>query len=796
MAHAILGNPVASAIGGADKSLWLTVYHKKIGKIRNSIRREALPPANLIDDLAKVLDEAHDVFSKLLQALLRQLDEEEESDEAATCALGSDAMARRFLALLCELKDVEEASAAEIRAACARCLVYLGDVARYRRMHLRPPLDNDMATSPAASAPVLLGSHHTEWREAARCYHRALLISTTNAGSAHNQLAVLSQTEADRPFAIMHYLCALSVTRPFEVARDNLLAFVGKATGSSSDGVGGFGGGGGPGGGGTLGGVGITSNLRGGVPAPKSLLRAEALQRQAAQAKDAAEAICAGLALLFCAPRGSERGNGVATALAHAAGSAGGAARPPSRSTWTHGPYPPPTSLDQYLDRLGRVVGTRCAEGGETDDAEEGKLPLRLVQPLLISAVCAVHRLYRRGGGDGSGNGDELDDGAALALDALLGLIFALHSRLPPTQARSDSAAGAHDSGFALLAVLDADDSSPHSGEGAAAMPARTVPPDGALRGAAGRRCQCQCQVLCGLLPAVSYLSGAPSMLRGASSRRLEQLASALITLRARCGGDELGVSGGEEAEATTMPQIEPMDLTADPPLTPLHLCLLGLSPFEASLATLGPSARRRLRLTQGGRHDESATSAAKAGSGAGSTNVHAHEEGSEAIAAALQTGMVLCIRKLATSRDTPESVREALVSSNSRTSVGAPIRAESSSSSVVFGKRAAGSGGRDEMPLRMPPPPCPPPAQREPAAAAPDLCRVQMTDVQLHTAATPAPMVATAAARGGAGCLGAIGAKRERVWEWPFGERPTSPRRVPDGKAPLAWLRTVTCDK
>ena len=448
--------------------------------------------------------------------------------------------------------------------------------------------------------------------------------------------------------------------------------------------------------------------------------------------------------------------------------------KPPSRSTWTHGPY-------RY--------GTRCAEGGETDDAEEGKLPLRLVQPLLLSAVCAVHRLYRCGSGDGSGNGDELDDGAALALDALLGLIFALHSRLPPTQARSDSAAGAHDSGFALLDVLDADDSSPHSGEGAAAMPARTVPPDGASSGAAGRRCQSQCQVLCGLLPAVSYLSGAPSMLRGASSRRLEQLASALITLRARCGGDELGVGGGEEEAAT-------MDLTAAPPLTPLHLCLLGLSPFEASLATLGPSARRRLRLTQGGGDRESATRAAKAGSGAGSTNAHAHEDGSEAVTAALQTGMVLCIRKLATSRDTPESVREALVSSNSRASMDAPTRAESCSSSVGIGKRAAGSGGPDEMPLRMPPPPCPPPAQREPAAAAPDLCRVQMTDVQLHTAATPTPMVATVAARGGAGCLGAIGAKRERVWEWPFGERPTSPRRVPDGKAPLAWLRTVTCDK
>ena len=222
MSLSLLNDPVATAVNGTDRTLWLSVYHKRIGGFRASIRREVAAPSAILDGLAAALDEADRIFSELLHALLQRLGE---ADEAASRSLSAEPVARRFIALGAA---VEPPPFAAMRAACARCLVYLGDVARYRQMHLRPPPAPAPSSSPALE---LLGAHHTEWRLAARCYQRSLLISADQAGSAHNQLAVLSQTQGERAGAMMHYLCALSATKPFEVARDNLLALVEKSIG-------------------------------------------------------------------------------------------------------------------------------------------------------------------------------------------------------------------------------------------------------------------------------------------------------------------------------------------------------------------------------------------------------------------------------------------------------------------------------------------------------------------------------------------------------------------------------------
>ena len=180
---AILTDPIASALNGTDRTLWLTVYHKRIGSYRSSIRREAMPPTALTDGLAATLDEADEVFSRLLHSLMNHLQEEDyDDDDAATSgALSAKTVARRFLALLGKPPHDEPAPAPALRAACARCLVYLGDVARYRQMHLRPPPQEPRP--PLGPPPELLGVAHAEWRAAARCYHRALLVSIAQASA-------------------------------------------------------------------------------------------------------------------------------------------------------------------------------------------------------------------------------------------------------------------------------------------------------------------------------------------------------------------------------------------------------------------------------------------------------------------------------------------------------------------------------------------------------------------------------------------------------------------------------------
>ena len=275
----------------------------------------------------------------------------------------------------------------------------------------------------------------------------------------------------------MHYLCALSVTRPFEVARDNLLAFVGKATGSSSDGVGSFGGGG-PGGGGTLGGVGITSNLRGGVPAPKSLL-VPRRWRRAAQAKMQPKQSVLGSPFSLRAPRRRRMASRPPSPTQRAqraerrgllAGRPGRTVRIRPRRVWTSTWIGWGASL---------VLAVPRAEKRTTLRGQASAAPCPAVADLR--RLCGAPP-YRRGGGDGRATATSWTTALLLRWTPARS-IFALHSRLPPTQARSDSQR-------ALMMWLRSAGRPRrrrfiHSGEGAAAMPARTVPPDGALRGAA-----------------------------------------------------------------------------------------------------------------------------------------------------------------------------------------------------------------------------------------------------------------------------------------------------------------------
>eukprot|EP00053_Salpingoeca_punica_P015686 m.144974 g.144974 ORF g.144974 m.144974 type:complete len:756 (+) comp16777_c0_seq3:128-2395(+) len=92
---------------------------------------------------------------------------------------------------------------------CHQCLVYLGDLARYREMFATEP------TPPSHS-------HAPSHSEATRYYIQALLVLPGD-GTPHNQLAILAGAGPDRTLsALYHYFRCVSSVKVFSHAEPNL----------------------------------------------------------------------------------------------------------------------------------------------------------------------------------------------------------------------------------------------------------------------------------------------------------------------------------------------------------------------------------------------------------------------------------------------------------------------------------------------------------------------------------------------------------------------------------------------
>lgn len=100
------------------------------------------------------------------------------------------------------------ASDAELRMcqmSCHRCLIYLGDLARYKELHA----DGDVASR--------------DWSVAAGYYLQAAALWPAS-GNPHNQMAVLATYKEDELLAVYFYYRSLAVAEPFLTARDNLVS--------------------------------------------------------------------------------------------------------------------------------------------------------------------------------------------------------------------------------------------------------------------------------------------------------------------------------------------------------------------------------------------------------------------------------------------------------------------------------------------------------------------------------------------------------------------------------------------
>ncbi|CAM6086076.1 unnamed protein product [Calypogeia fissa] len=101
----------------------------------------------------------------------------------------------------------DDKRAAELKScdlSCHRCLIFLGDLARYKESH--------------GEADV----RSRDWSVAAGYYQQAISL-WPSSGNPHNQLAVLATYVSDELLAVYRYFRSLAVENPFLTARDNLI---------------------------------------------------------------------------------------------------------------------------------------------------------------------------------------------------------------------------------------------------------------------------------------------------------------------------------------------------------------------------------------------------------------------------------------------------------------------------------------------------------------------------------------------------------------------------------------------
>ncbi|KAG9405449.1 hypothetical protein AC1031_003344 [Aphanomyces cochlioides] len=170
--------PGLAASKEIEQVLWKPCFYKRIEDFRRRIRKYASQSGNdrsIRDHFFKLSDE--------FQAFLDQ----------------SAAYYERLHEYFVAADPTHDGEA--LRHSMFRCLIFLGDIARYRELHSQKAKKNFIA--------------------AEGYYHRALQIMPEN-GNPHNQLAVLATYIEAETIAVYRYCRSLLLPHPFATAEENL----------------------------------------------------------------------------------------------------------------------------------------------------------------------------------------------------------------------------------------------------------------------------------------------------------------------------------------------------------------------------------------------------------------------------------------------------------------------------------------------------------------------------------------------------------------------------------------------
>jgi len=181
-----------------EQNLWKVVFYRIIEeyrkKIRNSMgaRNDKSSDPSAKDDLGKLCESFRSFLhsaNKFYNELIKKLQEKYN--------LKLDGTEYPLKALKDETPNFHKSY-----LSCHRCLIFLGDLARYHRDLVNHPSQKD-------------------WVKASRFYKQALKLIPDN-GNPHNQLAVLATYVDDEFGAVYHYFLSLGCAHPFLTAKDNL----------------------------------------------------------------------------------------------------------------------------------------------------------------------------------------------------------------------------------------------------------------------------------------------------------------------------------------------------------------------------------------------------------------------------------------------------------------------------------------------------------------------------------------------------------------------------------------------
>ncbi|TMW58237.1 hypothetical protein Poli38472_011825 [Pythium oligandrum] len=191
-------SPTFAAARELEQVLWKPCFYKRIEDFRRRIRKYASAPstdrtvrehfARVSNEFQEFLTDASAFYENLRESLTRWLLQNRVSRIAASgpsSAAASEA----------------GANIDKCRQSLHRCLVFLGDLARYRELHGQKAKKNFAA--------------------AENFYNKALAVIPEN-GNPHNQLAVLATYVEAETVAVYRYCRSLLIAQPFVTAEENL----------------------------------------------------------------------------------------------------------------------------------------------------------------------------------------------------------------------------------------------------------------------------------------------------------------------------------------------------------------------------------------------------------------------------------------------------------------------------------------------------------------------------------------------------------------------------------------------
>ncbi|KAF8364899.1 hypothetical protein HHK36_033109 [Tetracentron sinense] len=198
----ILNDHELAELHDIEYSLW-KLHYKHIDEYRNKIRQSAANAERMSSVMRQNVATEQNNYDSLLEGFRSFLSEATEFYQDLIMKI------RKSYGLPNEVLffnegGIEPTKMHECQYSCHRCLICLGDLARYRELHGKPDIQN------------------RNWSVAATHYLNASII-WPDRGNAQNQLAVLAMYVGDELLALYHCVRSLAVKEPFPDAWDNLI---------------------------------------------------------------------------------------------------------------------------------------------------------------------------------------------------------------------------------------------------------------------------------------------------------------------------------------------------------------------------------------------------------------------------------------------------------------------------------------------------------------------------------------------------------------------------------------------